>query len=246
MSQYNLLHDSCDEFGPIRVFDDGQFRILSFADGDEQSRMRLSTPHILQHEYTQAMMLSLLFCQPKRICLLGLGGGTLIHALYHAIAGVHIHAVELRQEVLDAAEMYFKLPKGKRISLALDNAVDHIAAGLDRKVDLLLTDIYNTQGMDVSVLAPSFIADCAKNIKEKGCLVLNCWIDQKHNDELTRVIKQHFCHVSALDTGTGNRVIIALKKAPDQTGKELKNAAQKLSNELGFSANKWLSRLTEL
>ncbi|BFM48184.1 spermidine synthase [Marinomonas sp. THO17] len=246
MTQQNLLHDSCDEFGPIRVFDDGQFRILSFADGDEQSRMRLSTPHVLQHEYTQAMMLALLFCQPKRVCLLGLGGGTLIHALYQAISGVHIHAVELRQEVLDAAEMFFKLPKGKRITLTLDNAIDHMASGLDRKVDLLLTDIYNTQGMDISVLAPSFVADCAKNIKEKGCLVLNCWLDQKHNEAFTQLIKQHFSSVYALDTGTGNWVIIALKQAPQQTGKELKNAAQKLSSELGFSLTKWLTRMTEL
>ncbi|KZN12419.1 spermidine synthase [Marinomonas sp. TW1] len=246
MSQHNLLYDAADEFGPIRVFDDGQYRILSFADGDEQSRIRLSTPHVLQHEYTQAMMLALLFCQPKRVCILGLGGGTLIHALYHAVPSVQISAVELRADVLDAAELFFKLPRGKRIQLTLDNAIDHVEQGLDKKVDLLMTDIYNTHGMDIHVLAPSFIENCAKNIKETGWLVLNCWIDQKHNDDFTQCLKEHFRSVSALDTGSGNWVILAGKQKPDHTAKELKTMAQKLSNTLGFSLNKWLTRLTEL
>ena len=39
MNQHNLIHDSADEYGAIRVIDDGQYRILSFAEGDEQRMM---------------------------------------------------------------------------------------------------------------------------------------------------------------------------------------------------------------
>lgn len=246
MSHHNLLHDSADELGPIRIFDDGQYRILSFAEGDEQSRIRLSTPHVLQHEYTQAMMLPLLFCEPKRVCILGLGGGTLLNALHHSVPAIHLTAVELRQEVLDAAEMYFKLPRGKRINLEVANAIDYIEAGLTKKVDILMTDLYNTEGMDRGVLQASFIADCAKNIKEDGWLALNCWVDHKNNQELTDIIKQHFNDVRALDTGSGNWVVIAGKRANHDNAKELKNTAQKLSDKLGFQLGKWLSRLSEI
>jgi len=31
-SPENLLHDSADDLGPIRIFDDGQYRVLSFAE----------------------------------------------------------------------------------------------------------------------------------------------------------------------------------------------------------------------
>ena len=246
MSHHNLLHDSADELGPIRVFDDGQYRVLSFAEGDEQSRIRLSTPHVLQHEYTQAMTLPLLFCQPKRICILGLGGGALLNALYYAIPNVQITAVELRQEVLDAAQMYFKLPQGKRVTLEVANATDRLEEGLAKKVDLLMTDIYNTEGMDRAVLQESFISNCAKNIKEDGWLALNCWNDYKNHDELNELIKRHFVDVRALDTGTGNWVIIAGKKKNHSTGKELKNNAQKIGVQLGIPLTKWLSRLTSL
>lgn len=246
MAHQNLLHDSADELGPIRVFDNGQYRILSFAEGDEQSRIRLSTPHVLQHEYTQAMMLPLLFCEPKRVCILGLGGGCLLTALHHSIPAIHITAVELRQEVMDAAEMYFKIPKGKRITLDVANAVDYIAEGLPKKVDILMTDLYNTQGMDRAVLHNSFIENCAKNIKEDGWLALNCWIDQKNNHELTELLKVYFNDLRALDTGSGNWVIIAGKRKNHSNAKELKATAQKFGLLLDIPLNRWLSRLTSL
>ena len=246
MKQHNLIHDSADEYGAIRVIDDGQYRILSFAEGDEQSRIRLASPHILQHEYTQAMMLPLLFMQPKRVCILGLGGGALVNALYHSVPSIQITAVELRQEVLDTAQMYFKLPQGKRINFVVDNAASFLDKGLDKKVDLLMTDIYHTDGMDRSVLESSFIENCATNIKQDGWLALNCWSDYKHHQELTELIKKHFVDVRALDTGTGNWVIIACKKQHNQNAKALKALCQKLANTLEIPLSKWLSRLNEL
>ncbi len=246
MNHQNLLHDSADEYGPIRVFDDGKYRILSFAEGDEQSRIRLSTPHVLQHEYTQAMTLPLMFCQPKRVCILGLGGGTLLSALYKAIPSVQITAVELRQEVMDAAQMYFKIPQGKRIKLEVANALDYVEQGLEKKVDLLMTDLYNTQGMDRGVLQEVFIQNCAKNIKENGWLSLNCWSDDKTNHELISTLKKYFSDVRALDTGTGNWVIIAGKTKNHHNAKELKNLANKIGLELDIPLNKWLTRLSEL
>lgn len=243
MNYLNLLHDSADEYGPIRVFDDGKFRILSFADGDEQSRIKLSTPHILQHEYTQAMTLALLFNQPKRIGILGLGGGTLLSALYHAVPSVQITAVELRQEVIDAAEMYFKVPKGKRIQVENADAQAYIETGFDKKVDILMTDLYNTDGMERGVLQTTFLENCAKNIKENGWLVLNCWLDHKNDTELIDKLKRIFSDVRALDTGSGNWVVLAGKQKNELNGKELKACAQKISAQLGFPLSRWLTKM---
>lgn len=243
MNNLNLLHDSADEYGPIRVFDDGKFRVLSFADGDEQSRIQLSAPHILQHEYTQAMTIPLLFCQPKRIGILGLGGGTIVNALYHAIPGIQITAVELRQEVIDAAEMYFRLPKGKRICIENAEAQVFIKKGFDKKVDILMTDLFNTNGMERGILETDFLENCAKNIKENGWLVLNCWRDTKDDPDLIAKLKRIFVDVRALDTGSGNWVVLAGKQKDDMNSKEQKAAGQKLSLQLGFPISRWLSRL---
>lgn len=70
-----LSYQAQDEYGTVTVYDDGDCYILSFAAHDEQSRCLKAAPHILQYDYTQAMLLVLLFCRPKRVLLLGLGGG---------------------------------------------------------------------------------------------------------------------------------------------------------------------------
>lgn len=111
------LHHSEDEFGTITVLDDGECRILAFAPNDEQSRCLKATPHVLQYEYTQAMLLVLLFCQPKRVLILGLGGGSLVTALHRHIPGIHITAVELHT-VIDIAHRFFQMPRSNACKLS--------------------------------------------------------------------------------------------------------------------------------
>ena len=61
MSLGKELYRYYDEYGPLQVFDDGNKRYLSFGDGDEQSCQLKSDPLQLQHDYSRAMLLVLLF-----------------------------------------------------------------------------------------------------------------------------------------------------------------------------------------
>jgi len=246
MTTSNILYNCDDEHGNITVLDDGQFRILSFAKGDEQSKQKLSTPFVLQHEYTQAMMLVLLFKQPKRVTILGLGGGCLLSTLHHHIAGINITAVELRPSVIDIAERFFRLPKGKKVTIIEQCANQYLDRNDQKKVDILFTDIYNTKGMDESVLQQRFIEQCNRNIKDDGWLVLNCWSEHTNHPELIESLREYFLDIRALDTGCGNWVLLASKSFQEPSEKQLKNQAQKLSTELGFNLTKWLSRLNEV
>ena len=246
MNQYQTLYTCDDEYGNIKVLDDGQYRILSFTDGDEQSRQKIATPDILQHEYTQAMMLVLLFKQPKRITILGLGGGCLVTTLHKHVAGLQINAIELRPQVIDIAERFFRLPKSKKITIVEQDANHYLAKNEHKKVDVLFTDIYNTKGMDGSVLRQTFIDKCADNIKDDGWLVINCWSEHTFHPELIEALQHHFIDIRAVNTGCGNWVVLAGKRYNDGSGNQLKAQAQKLSNDLGFNVNTWLSRLTEV
>ena len=118
----DILCQRQDAFGPITVTDDGTCRTLAFADHDAQSCCLKTAPQLLQYDYTQAMLLVLLFCQPKRVWLLGLGGGSLATALHHFIPGIHITAVELRPAVIELAYRYFQLPHSKRLAVVQQDA----------------------------------------------------------------------------------------------------------------------------
>lgn len=241
-----MIYSVTDDWGEIQVLDDGQFRTLSFGKGDEQSKIRLAAPYVLQHEYTQAMLLALLLHPPKRVTILGLGGGCLLSALHHHIPGVHLTAVELRQAVIDVAERYFPIPKGKKIHILNQEAGEFLAAGQHKKSDLLFTDIYQQSGMDPIVLLPTFIAQCAKQIKSEGWLVLNCWAEYENNTDLLDALKTHFCDIRALNTGSGNWVVLAGKQRNTLNHKQLKQDAMKWSSRLGFPMGRHLSRLKML
>lgn len=242
----SLLYETQDEFGVIRVFDDGKYRILSFAEGDEQSRVQTKHPHVLQHEYTQAMLLALMDRSPKRACVLGLGGGALVHALAKAVSGIHVTAVELRAEIVTIAEEFFKLPKSKRIEVITDDAIEFVANNKSKKFDILFTDLYQHFGMDNRVATQAFLENAKKQIKENGILVLNCWEEHQYQHDLKQSLKELFNTVTGLDTGCGNWVVFATNSPHDLNLKQQRDECEKLSQQLGFPLNKWLNRLEEV
>jgi spermidine synthase len=66
-------------YGKPFLVEDLEFRAMCFSlDGSTQSEMRLDDPEALVSAYTRKMMGFLLFrARPKRILMIGLGGGSL-------------------------------------------------------------------------------------------------------------------------------------------------------------------------
>ncbi|PKG56516.1 spermidine synthase [Shewanella sp. GutDb-MelDb] len=242
MSDYQVLHQTEDEYGPLIVLDDKESRILAFGENDEQSKLLKAAPHIPQHTYVQAMLLVLLYSQPKSAIVLGLGGGGLIHALRHFDAGIKLTAVELRADVIDLAKRYFQLPLSKKLKVINQDATQFLALGDHKRVDIIFTDIYSAEGVDVAQVSESFIAQCAALIKADGYLVLNCWKEHSKNRELLAYLELHFVEVRACLTGSANWVVIAGKTRRDISSSALKHHAQALSNQLDFPLARSLTR----
>ena len=209
MSLPKYIHTASDQFGDIAVIDDGDHRILSFTAGDEQSIQLKEKPYVLQHAYTQAMLLSLLFCQPKRVLILGLGAGTLFTALHHNIAGVRIHGVELRQQVIDIANRYFQLPTSKKMTVSCENALAYLQQPIDKRVDLIMTDLYDGFGMDDVQTSNDYLQLCASRLKAGGWLVLNCWGNKNANLGLFSRLNKVFVDVRSCESGDGNFIVFA-------------------------------------
>lgn len=242
MSDVKVLHQSQNERGSIIVLDDGNNRILSFGDNDEQSKLLKLSPHIPQHTYIQAMLLVLLFSQPRSAIILGLGGGGLVHALRHFDGAIKLTAVEISHTVIALAKQYFQLPIGKKLKLVHQDASQFVAEPSHKRVDLLFADLYGAEGVDPAQISESFIANCASLIKSDGYLVLNCWKDQKFNHELHNHLSQHFTDIRACLTGSANWVIIAGKVSREMGQSAMKAKAQELSQKLDFQLGRSLTR----
>jgi spermidine synthase len=233
-----------DEYGTVRVLDDGNKRYLSFGDTDEQSCWLKSEPLIPQHEYTRAMVMGLLFVKdPKRSLCLGLGSGTLNRCLHERFPSLKQEIVELRQEVVNVAYRYFQFPRSKRLTLTVMDAQRYLLeTTIDKRVDLIISDIYTADGLDEQQLAPGFLSACADRLKPDGWLVLNCWRDHQGSDVI-RALSDHFSDIKSCTTQSGNWVIYAGKRPMAGNEKTLKAQAKDLSNVLGFSLMPFVSRL---
>ena len=89
------------------VIDDGKQRYLYFNVHLMQSAMALRAPNALALRYTQKMMCFLLFHpRPRRIDLIGLGGGSLLKFCYHRLPGTQLTAVELDPDVIALREAF--------------------------------------------------------------------------------------------------------------------------------------------
>jgi spermidine synthase len=236
-----LIHTDYDAHGPIQVFDDGHKRYLTFGNDDEQSCQLKHAPHVLQHEYSRGMLLSLALCEPQNIAIIGLGGGTLITALDKHDAALTIFGVELRKAVLNIAYKYFQMPRRQNIHIAVQDGCEYLQNCAPQSFDILIADMYISTGLNPLQLAEEFIALCHRAIREDGWLVLNYWLDHQDEDGSLQALKSRFRHLYGCDTGGGNWLVFASNQVADVQVDKKK--MQAIAAKLGFSLQGFAKRL---
>lgn len=242
MPQGELLFFSRDALGEVRVFDDGEKRMLSFGAEDEQSVCLKADPAYLVFEYTQAMLLGLLFDEPRKILCLGLGSGSLIRALQKHLKGIKITAVELRQIVIDSAQNFFYLPQSKRLNIHCAAAEDFLKEDTNR-YDLIFSDLYLAQGVAEVQQERTYLEACNARLKQGGVLVLNFWGDAQLREALREHSQAIFQSVSWCSTREGNGVVFAAQSGLDFQSSHLRASAREWSRKLGYPLHNYLQRL---
>jgi spermidine synthase len=238
------IHRSYDDLGPIQVIDDGNKRYLAFGTDDEQSCQLIHQPHVLQHEYTRAILLALLMVKPNHITVIGVGGGGLLTALHHLLPHCILQGVELRREVARLAYKYFQLPKNNHIKMTISDGYQYLE-NEENKTDLIIADMYLAEGIDEQQLSQQFIASSYNRLNDNGWLVLNYWLDHKLDAQLVEALQNYFDQVYMCDTGGGNWVIYAGKVDINKSLIDDSNINY-YSKAAGFSFKYFLQRLKVL
>lgn len=239
------IHREYDQYGAVRVFEDGQRRILSLGGEEEQSCALKGDVTQLQHEYTRAMLLVLLFVEPRRVLSLGLGAGCINSCLHHRFPRLQQQVVELRPAVIEAARRFFQLPSGKRLQVAQMDAGAWLAAPVTERVDLILSDLYGPQGMEGQQVDPVFLERCAERLKPGGWLVLNCWRDDE-DPELINRLSIWFSDIRTTLTQDGNWILFAGRSSVELGSAQLKRNLKALEQQLGFSLQPAYKRLRRM
>ncbi|MDC0723152.1 spermidine synthase [Nannocystis bainbridge] len=145
-----LLAEATSPFSKIRVQQQGTKRTLGFVRkrGDEwvQTIIDLTDPDVPAHAYAEAMAAPFMVVDaPRRLLVVGLGGGTLVRWFHSRLPAAHIDAVEIDPEVVRLAAEWFGVVPGPRLGIFTDDAVRFIA-GEGPTYDIIWLDAFLDPG----------------------------------------------------------------------------------------------------
>lgn len=241
----DIVHVARDPLGNILVIDDRKHRILSFDSVFEQSKILRTAPHLPVHEYNRAMLFPVAWEEPKRITVLGLGGGALAHGLHVLLPESWIQVFELREKVAQIARDWFSLPESERLQVNVADArlaVDNLP---EASTDMILTDLYSADKMSPAQAQRQFIQACSRALSGSGWLVLNYHRMPDQDSNLFRELKRQFPVLLAFKSKTNNWVIYGRKRPFDPWTLETK-ALKALEQRLPIGWQKLEKRLTLL
>jgi spermidine synthase len=250
IGSYRVIYRGSTDSG-ITVAEDGSLRNL-YLDGDVlQSCMQLADPNTLHLEYSQVMMCALLFQPaPRKVLLVGLGGGSLAKFLLEYSPGAEIDAAEINPEVVRVARQYFLLPESGhlRITTAPGEEVvaDRLAAG--SSYDLIFVDAFDDRGPARALLKDDFLRRCRALLASNGVFTMNFWNRPIDNfpailDKMAGLFDRRI-HQLPLANANSNAIVFGFNERPPAANlMELKPASHELARRTGINFPRWLRQL---
>jgi spermidine synthase len=235
----------------LQISEERGVRYLHFGSRWVQGAMRISRPDHLELEYTREMMLPLLLrtdaSWPQRALLIGLGAGSLAKFLYRHRPRTAMTVVELRQDVVDTAGRFFKLPDDTaRLTIELDDGAAYIASQGPR-FDLVLVDGYDARGRVGALDTPAFYRNCRARMRNDAMLATNLLARHRGVDaSLSRMREAFDDRAFALPAcASGNVIALAARGAPvDMSAAALHARATAFRNKTGLNLAPTVNRLS--
>lgn len=146
---------------------------LHFDHSAVQSFMSLGVPDKLTLGYTCVMMGFLLMQPaPSRICMIGLGGGSLAKYCYRHLPDAAIDAVEIDPRVIALRDVFRVPADDARFRVICADGADYMR-DVDVTTDVILLDAYVVDGIANRCADLAFFAACRERLSETGVLAAN-------------------------------------------------------------------------
>jgi spermidine synthase len=205
------LHTERSLYRNIVVVEDDGVRCMKFGRnaGGRQTCQTMNDPDRLVFDYTRMMMGALyLNPDPKRILIIGLGGGTLPRALQKILPDARIDAVEIDPAVVRVAYKYFGFAPGPRTEIFEEDG-RVFAKRMGRqgiKYDLVLLDAFDHEYIPEHMLTREFLLEIKSLLAPKGVLAANTFATSRLYDFESATYYNVFGRFYRLKRG--NRVIL--------------------------------------
>jgi spermidine synthase len=174
-----VLHTERSLYRNITVTEQDGERCMKFSryyQGSRQSCIYVNDRARLVFDYTKMMLASLyLGPSPKRVLVIGLGGGTLPDALMRLYPEMDMDVVEVDAAVIRVAQRYFDFRPGTNVHVfEEDGRVFVKRAGRSGvKYDLVLLDAFDHEYIPEHMLTREFLQEIKAVMQPEGVLAAN-------------------------------------------------------------------------
>lgn len=178
--------------------------------------MLKAEPERLILDYTRTMMGFLLFQpKPKRIAMIGLGGGSLAKYCHLRLPETDFTAIEISSEVV-ALRKEFGIPEDDaRFRVVCADGADAVRNSKN-SFDILLIDGFDRNGQPRQLCSAMFYDNCHAALRPGGVLVVNlCADDTGYGSYIARISDSFNGNAVVVEADEGENKIVFAGKGGD-------------------------------
>lgn len=230
-----ILYQKLSAQGSIIVTEDEKgLRTLYFEPhGARQSVVKPDDPDHLELPYARAVLTGLaLHPQPRRMLVVGLGGGTLPSFLRKHYPEAQIDVAEIDPEVARVAVEYFGFREDANMHILVGDGRALIEKARRASYDLIILDAYGADSIPMSLATIEFMRSVRQALAPGGLVVSNVWgrLSNPLYDDMVRTHAEAFDEVQVVSApGSGNVIVMGLVGKRDITRQQLAQRARALA-----------------
>ena len=238
-AQEKVLYDKQSPYSNILVTEDEDgLRTLWFEkDGARQSVVKVGDPDHIDLPYAQAMPVGLaLVEEPKRVLIVGLGGGTIPSFLHKHYPKTAIDVVDIDPDVVEVAKKFFGFREDATMRAHVADGRRFIEQCRDR-YDLIFLDAFSAESIPYHLATREFLQAVRRALTPNGVVLGNIWSRYSNPlyDSMVRTYQDVFDELYILDLrDVGNKILIALPRKQQIARDDLAKRAGTLSKQKQF------------
>ncbi|MCB9752572.1 MAG: fused MFS/spermidine synthase [Myxococcales bacterium] len=244
-----VIGEQRSRFNHVVVTERGSIRTMYFmVDGRRvtESVYDARDPYTLKLPVLQAMTSVLLVHpKPRRVLMIGVGGGQVTNYLFHHVPGIEIDAVDICPAVVELARAHFGVPDDPRYRLHVADGRRFIAERpADARWDVIVLDAYRGTTVPLHLRSRQHLEGCAARLPDDGVVIANLHSrSARYPDDratFAAVFPQIYVFHSATDLEAS---LVATRAERRLTDVELSANADTLLADYGLHTRGLLARL---
>jgi spermidine synthase len=233
-SAQTVVYEKASPFNTIIVTEDhrGLRTLLFERGGGRQSVVKPGDPDHLELPYARVALAGLALCEePRRILVVGLGGGSLPMFLRKHYPAAAIDVAEIDPEVVDVAKQFFGFREDELTRAHVGDGRQFIE-NVRQGYDIIFLDAFGARDVPKHLTTQEFLLAVRRVLVTSGVVVSNVWRPSANplHDSMVRTHQETFDELFILDVpGDVNNILLALPRKQPLNRSELAQLARKIS-----------------